>query len=317
METRERCRTAQKMLEVKEPHFSGPEPTQMNDIVQDLLQHLRLEQLEDNLFRGQSRDIGSPHVYGGQVLGQALQAASQTVLERQAHSLHAYFLRPGDKTAPVVYEVDRIRDGRSYTTRRIVAIQHGQPIFNMAVSFKTDEEGIEHQATMPEVPGPDGLPNVTELGRQALADIPDKLSRFLQWQRPIEFRPVQPTHPLHPEPAPPVRQIWIRAESALPDDPALHRVLLAYTSDYSLLGTALLPHGLAFSQGNLRAASLDHAMWFHRNFRLDEWLLYAMDSPNMGHGRGFSRGSLFTRDGQLVASVAQEGMIREKKEPTP
>jgi acyl-CoA thioesterase-2 len=284
----------------------------MQDIVQGLLEHLRLERLEENLFRGGSRDIGSPNVYGGQVLGQALFAASQTVAERDAHSLHAYFLRPGDKEAPVVYEVDRIRDGKSYTTRRVVAIQHGRPIFNMAASFKVREEGIEHQSAMPEVPGPEGLPNMTELGRQALADIPDKLSRFLQWQRPIELRPVQPTHPLHPEPAPPIREIWLRTDGALPDDPALHKVLLAYASDYSLLGTALLPHGLAFSQGTIRAASLDHAMWFHRDFRMDDWLLYAMDSPNMAHGRGFSRGSLFTRDGQLVASVAQEGMIREK-----
>jgi len=284
----------------------------MSDVVEDLVEHLRLERLEENLFRGQSRDIGSPHVYGGQVLGQALSAATRTVTDRAAHSLHAYFLRPGDKQAPVVYEVERIRDGGSYTTRRVVAIQHGQPIFNMAASFKVDEDGREHQCPMPDVPGPEGLPNVTELGKQALADIPDKLSRFLQWQRPVEFRPVQPTHPLHPKPAPPVRQIWIRADGPLPNDPALHKVLFAYTSDYSLLGTALLPHGWTFSQGTIRAASLDHAMWFHRDFRLDEWLLYAMESPNLGHGRGFSRGNLFTRDGKLVASVAQEGMIREK-----
>jgi len=285
----------------------------MKNAIQELLNHLRLERIEENLFRGESQDIGNPHIYGGQVLGQALYAASQTVADRTAHSLHAYFLRSGDKEAPVVYEVDRIRDGRSYTTRRVVAIQHGRPIFNMSASFKTGEAGIEHQCTMPEVPGPEGLPNVTELGKQALADIPDKLSRFLQWQRPIEFRPVQPIHPLHPEPAPPVRQIWIRADGALPDDPPLHKALLAYTSDRSLLGTALLPHGWTFAQGTIRAASLDHAMWFHRDFRLDDWLLYAMDSPNMGHGRGFSRGSIFSRDGKLVASVAQEGMVREKR----
>ncbi|WP_020674533.1 acyl-CoA thioesterase [Geopsychrobacter electrodiphilus] len=283
----------------------------MQDIVQALLQHLSLERLEENLFRGQSQDIGSPNVYGGQVLGQALSAASRTIEGRDAHSLHAYFLRPGDKTQPVVYEVDRIRDGRSYTTRRVVAIQNGQPIFNMAASFKVAEAGLEHQCVMPEVPGPEGLLNLTELGRQSLAEIPDKLERFLTWQRPIEFRPVRPTDLLHPEPAPPCRDIWIRAVAALPDEPALHKVLLAYTSDYSLLATALLPHGLTFSQGTIRAASLDHAMWFHRDFRLDDWLLYAMDSPNMGHGRGFSRGNLFTREGKLVASVAQEGMIRQ------
>ncbi len=283
----------------------------MKDIVQDLLKHLTLERLEENLFRGESQDIGSPHVYGGQVLAQGLFAASQTVEGRDVHSLHAYFLRPGDKKKPVVYEVDRIRDGKGYTTRRIVAIQSGKPIFNMSASFKIKEEGLEHQFEMPEVPGPEGLPNLTELGRQALAEIPDKLSRFLEWQRPIEFRPVQPTHLLHPEPAPPVRDIWIRAAGVLPDDPAMHKVLLAYASDYSLLATALLPHGLTFSQSVIRAASLDHAMWFHRDFRLDDWLLYSMDSPSMSHGRGFSRGNLFTREGKLVASVAQEGMIRQ------
>jgi len=283
----------------------------MQDIVQDLLKHLSLESLDENRFRGQSQDIGSPHVYGGQVLGQALAAASQTVEGRAAHSLHAYFLRPGDKTKAVDYAVDRIRDGKSYATRRVVASQSGQPIFNMSASFKTAEEGIEHQFEMPKVPGPEGLLNLTELGRLALADIPDKLERFLTWQRPIEFRPVRPIDLLHPEPAPPCRDVWIRAVGALPDDPALHRVLLAYTSDYSLLATALLPHGLTFSQSSIRAASLDHAMWFHRDFRLDEWLLYSMDSPSMAHGRGFSRGNLFTREGKLVASVAQEGMIRK------
>ena len=244
--------------------------------MRDLLNHLTLERLEENLFRGESQDIGSPHVYGGQVLGQALHAASQTVVDRDAHSLHAYFLRPGNKNAPVVYEVDRIRDGKSYTTRRIVAIQRGKPIFNMSASFKTREEGIEHQCEMPEVPGPEDLLNMTELGKHALADMPEKLTRFLQWQRPIELRPVQPTHPIHPEPRPPSREIWLRADGVLPDDPAMHKAILAYASDYSLLGTALLPHGLTFAQGTIRAASLDHAMWFHRDFRMDDWLLYSM-----------------------------------------
>jgi acyl-CoA thioesterase-2 len=283
----------------------------MRKSTENLITHLTLERLEENLFRGESRDIGSPNVYGGQVLGQALFAASQTVEDRDAHSLHAYFLRPGDKSTPVVYEVDRIRDGKSYTTRRVVAIQHGKPIFNMSASFKTREGGLEHQFDMPDVPGPEGLLNMTELGERALVDFPDKLERFMQWNRPVELRPVQPTHPLHPEPTAPYRDIWIRAVGALPDDPAMHKVILAYTSDYSLLGTALLPHGLAFSHKTLRMASLDHAMWFHRDFCMDEWLLYSMDSPNMSHGRGFGRGNLFTREGVLVASVAQEGMIRK------
>ncbi len=283
----------------------------MTDIGHDLLKHLTLERLEENLYRGESRDIGGPNVFGGQVLGQALYAASQTVEGRDTHSLHAYFLRPGDKTASVVYEVERIRDGNSYATRRVVAIQKGKPIFNMAASFQRREEGIEHQFAMPEVPGPEGLLNMTELARQTLAEAPEKLSRFLSWQRPIEFRPVQPIHPLHPEPCPPFREIWMRANGVLPDDPAMHKVLLAYASDFSLLGTALLPHALTFSQGTIRAASLDHAMWFHRDLRMDEWLLYSMDSPSTSCGRGFSRGNLFSRDGKLVASVAQEGMIRK------
>ncbi|MDH3454773.1 MAG: acyl-CoA thioesterase II [Desulfuromonadales bacterium] len=283
----------------------------MSDIGQDLLKHLTLERLEENLYRGESRDIGGPNLFGGQVLGQALFAASQTAEGRDAHSLHAYFLRPGDKTAPVVYEVERIRDGRSYATRRIVAIQRGKPIFNMSASFQRREEGIEHQFAMPEVPGPEGLPNMMELARQTLAETPEKLSRFLSWQWPIEFRPIQPIHPLHPEPRPPFRETWIRANAVLPDDPAVHKVLLAYASDFSLLGTAFLPHALTFSLGTIRAASLDHAMWFHRDFRMDDWLLYSMDSPSTSCGRGLSRGNLFSRDGKLVASVAQEGMIRK------
>lgn len=283
----------------------------MTDLAQDLLQHLTLERLDMNLYRGDSRDIGSPNVYGGQVLAQALAAATETVEGRTVHSLHAYFLRPGNKNEPVIYEVDCIRDGRSYTTRRIVASQRDKPIFNMSASFKTAEEGLEHQSEMPEVPGPEGLRNMTEIGREALSDKPDKLERFMKWRRPVELRPVQPMHPLHPKPAPPRREIWIKADGSLPDDPDLHKVVLAYTSDYSLLGTALLPHGISFSQGKVRAASVDHAMWFHRDFRMDDWLLYSMESPNMAHGRGFSRGQLFTRDGVLVASVAQEGMIRK------
>ena len=283
----------------------------MKNSDQRSLEHLTLERLVENLYRVECRAMGSPNVYGGQVLGQALYAASQTVEDREAHSLHAYFLRPGDKNAPVVYEVERIRDGRSYATRRIVAIQRGKPIFNMSASFKIREEGIEHQCVMPEVPGPEDLLNMTELGKQALADMPEKLTRFLQWKRPIELRPVQPTHPLHPEPVAPSREIWMKADGVLPDDPALHKVFLAYSSDYSHLGTALLTHGLTFAQGTLRAASLDHAMWFHRDFRMDEWLLYSMDSPSTSHGRGFSRGNLFTREGKLVASVAQEGLLRK------
>jgi acyl-CoA thioesterase-2 len=282
----------------------------MKNLVRDLLEHLKLERLDENLFRGSSQNMGLPSVYGGQVVGQALSAASQTVEGRGAHSLHAYFLRPGDKSSPIDYQVDPIRDGQSYSTRRIVAIQHGRPIFNMSASFKDKEQGLEHQFEMPPVPDPEGLANTMELTRQEQANIPDRLFRFLTRQRPIELRPVQPTHPLTPEPRPPFRAIWLRACAALPDDPAIHKTLLAYASDFTLLGTALLPHALSFAQGTVRAASLDHAMWFHREFRMDDWLLYAMDSPSASDGRGLGRGSLFSRDGRLVASVAQEGMLR-------
>ena len=283
----------------------------MKDLVQDLLDHLSLERIEENLFRGESRDIGGRSVFGGQVLGQALTAARQTVEGREAHSLHGYFLRPGDMDPPIIYEVERIRDGRSFTTRRVVAIQHGQAIFNLSASFQAREEGVEHQAQMPQVPGPEGLANKTELGRRAAQEAPEEVRGFLTRERPIELRPVQPVDLLHPEVRPPQREIWLRVPRVLPDLPAVHQAVLAYASDFSLLGTALLPHGLSFLQRQVRAASLDHAMWFHRDFRVDEWLLYVMDSPSASHARGLSRGSFFSRDGKLVASVAQEGLIRK------
>jgi acyl-CoA thioesterase-2 len=283
----------------------------VEDNVQDLLKKLTLDRLGDDLYRGESQDIGGRHVFGGQVLGQALFAASQTVEGSEAHSLHAYFLRPGDMKIPIDYEVERIRDGRSYATRRIVAIQRNRPIFNMSASFQKKEEGIEHQFEMPKVPDPEELPSMAELAKQSLAEFPEKLNRYLQWQKPVEFRPVQPSHPLHPEPNSPFQDIWIRANGVVPANQTMHKVLLAYASDFSLLGTALLPHALTFAQGSIRAASLDHAMWFHCDFCVDDWLLYSMDSPNMSHGRGFSRGNIFARDGKLVASVTQEGMIRK------
>ncbi len=287
----------------------------MKNLVQDLINHLTLERLEENLFRGESRDVGQKNVFGGQVLGQALMAASRTVEGRLAHSLHGYFLLPGDPQAPIVYDVERIRDGRSFTTRRVVAIQHGRPIFNMAASFQIREEGVEHQAEMPDAPGPEGLPDKAELGKKAAEKASGKVREFLLQQRPIEFRPVDPADPLLPEPRPAHRQVWMRAAAPLPDDPALHQAVLAYASDFSLLGTAFLPHGLSFLQRQVQAASIDHAMWFHRDFRMDEWLLYAMDSPSACNARGLSRGSLFSRDGKLVASVAQEGLIRRMAKP--
>ena len=282
----------------------------MHRILEDLLALLRLERIEDNIFRGESRDIGSAQVFGGQVLGQALSAAHHTVDGRVAHSLHCYFLRRGDVNAPIIYEVDRARDGGSFSVRRVVAIQHGRPIFNLAASFQAPETGLEHQAAMPEVEGPEGLADVTEVEPGVVARLPEKLRRFLLDERPFEFRPVSPMDYARPTRLPPVKHVWIRAVDRLPDSLSLHQNLLAYVSDYELLGTSVLPHGLSFGQGNVQMASLDHALWFHRELRVDEWLLYAFDSPNASGARGFSRGQFFTRDGRLVASAAQEGLIR-------
>ena len=282
----------------------------MNDLIRDLLDHLSLERVEEDLFRGDSRDHGGKSVFGGQVLGQALMAAGRTVEGRAAHSLHAYFLRPGDIQAPILYEVDRIRDGKSFTTRRVVALQHDRPIFNMAASFQIAEQGVDHQADMPEAPSPEGLLSTTELRRREADRLPEKLRDLLTRESPIEFRPVEPVDFLEPERRQPAQQVWMRAAGALPEEQALHQALLAYASDFTLLNTALLPHGLSFFQKGVYMASLDHAMWFHRPFRMDEWLLYAMDSPNAHNCRGLGRGSIFTRDGRLIATVAQEGLIR-------
>jgi acyl-CoA thioesterase-2 len=279
-------------------------------ILADLLHLLELERIEDHIFRGESRDLGGERVFGGQVVGQALTAASYTVQDRVVHSLHAYFLVPGDVNAPIVYEVDVARDGKSFSNRRVVAIQHGRPIFNMTASFQVPEQGLEHAAAMPQVPGPEGLPDVRELPPGILERVPEKMRRFLVHDRPFEFRPVEPIHVVAPPRADPLRHIWIKTVAALPDDADLHRNVLAYVSDYQLVATATLPHGIHFAEGNVQLASLDHAMWFHRPFRVDDWLLYAMQSPNASGGRGFALGRFFTRAGELVASTAQEGVVR-------
>jgi len=279
-------------------------------ILADLLKLLELERIEDRIFRGESRDLGGARVFGGQVLGQALTAASYTVRDRQVHSLHAYFLVAGDVNAPIVYEVDVARDGKSFSNRRVVAIQHGQPIFNMTASFQVPEEGLEHAAPMPQVPGPEGLADVRQLAPDVLHKVPEKMRRFLTHERPFEFRPVEPIQMVSPPRAAPVRHIWLKTLAKLPDNPDLHRNVLAYVSDYQLVSTATLPHGIHFAEGNVQLASLDHAMWFHRPFRADEWLLYAMESPNASGGRGLALGRFFTRDGVLVASTAQEGVVR-------
>ena len=281
----------------------------------DLLKVLELERLEVNLFRGQSQDVGSPQVFGGQVLGQALRAASATVAEeRMVHSLHAYFLRRGDCSAPIVYDVDRSRDGKSFTSRRVVAIQHGAQIFNMAASFQVAEPGFDHQIPMPEVPPPEDLPDATAPLRELLKTMPERLPervrRFIETPRAFEFRVVQEVNYLQPRRAPPLRQVWFRAVGRVPDDETLHRCLLAYVSDFYLLDTATLPHGTTFLSNKLIMASIDHAMWFHRPLRVDEWLLYALDSPSASGARGFARANVFASDGRLVASTAQEGLVR-------
>jgi acyl-CoA thioesterase II len=290
----------------------------MNAQLADLLKQLELEPLEVNLFRGESRDIGSPQVFGGQVLGQALTAASATVEGRIVHSLHAYFLRRGDFDAPIVYQVDRSLDGHSFSNRRVVAIQHGEPIFNMAASFQILEEGLEHQMAMPAVPAPEELPDSSRPPPELLARMPGRVRRFLEQPRPFEFRLCQPVdHLLTQGSAPPSRQVWFRAVDRLPPDEKLHRRLLAYLSDYFLLDTATLPHGSAMLGKTIMMASIDHAMWFHRPLRVDDWLLYAVESPSASGARGFARAGVYSRDGRLVASTAQEGLVRLRRERSP
>jgi acyl-CoA thioesterase-2 len=282
----------------------------MNQLLDDLIKVMTLERLETDLFRGQSRDIGSPQVFGGQVLGQALVAATATAEDRTVHSLHAYFLRRGDFNSPIVYEVDRALDGKHFSSRRVVAIQHGRQIFNMSASFQSAEAGLEHQSAMPDVPGPDSLPDM-ETHYRAMADqLPPAARRILEQRRPFEFRPVHPPDPMRRDKSPPFKYVWFRAVDALVDDEALHRCLLAYVSDFHLLDTALKPHGVSMISPKLVIASIDHAMWFHRKVRVDDWLLYVIDSPSASGARGFTRGSIFARDGRLVASAAQEGLIR-------
>ncbi|WP_417667801.1 acyl-CoA thioesterase II [Roseibium sp.] len=284
----------------------------MNTAIDNLLQILDLEPLEHNLFRGRSPQVGWQRVFGGQVIGQALVAASRTVVEdRHVHSLHGYFMRPGDPSVPIIYEVDRIRDGGSFTTRRVVAIQHGKAIFSMSASFQVMEEGLEHQFDMPDVPMPEDLPSEQELKDKFLKMAPDNVKAYWERERPIELRPVDLTHYFSDKPLPPKQNVWVRATDTLPDDPRIHQCVLAYASDMTLLDTSLFPHGKSVFSPDIQAASLDHAMWFHRPFRADEWLLYAEDTPSASGSRGMNRGSLYTREGVLIASTAQEGLIRK------
>jgi len=288
--------------------------SRQSEAFRELLGLMQLEPLEVNLFRGTSRDIGTQRVFGGQVLAQALLAASRTIEDRLAHSLHAYFLRAGDPDAPIVYSVDRSRDGRSFSARRVVAIQHGRPIFTLAASFQVAEDGLEHQFDMPSVPAPEDVPAMARLPRAEYAKLPKNMQRWLDRFGPFEFRAVRGGDPDDRAPRPPYKELWFKLHGELEDNPQLHRALLAYVSDLHLVGTATLPHGISWVQGKLMMASLDHAMWFHRDFRLDDWLLYSCDSPSTSGGRGLARGMIYDRQGRLVASTAQEGVIRVRKE---
>lgn len=286
----------------------------MPTAVETLMSILDLEPIEHNIFRGRSPQAGWQRVFGGQVIGQALVAAARTVEEERAvHSLHAYFLRPGDPSVPIVYEVDRIRDGKSFTTRRVIAVQHGNAIFSMSASFHRLEQGLDHQVPMPEVPTPEELPSEAEMKARFLHLVPDSVRRYWERERPIELRPVDLRHFVTRDKLPPKQHVWFRASEKLPDDPRLHACVLAYASDMTLIDTALYAHGRFIFDRDLQVASLDHALWFHRPFHADGWLLYAQDSPSAAGARGFTRGSIFTREGILVASVAQEGLIRTSR----
>ena len=276
-----------------------------------LVDTLELEQLEQNLFRGSSPDDGWQRVFGGQVVGQALRAATHTVKNRYAHSLHAYFMRPGDPKIPIIYEVELTREGRSFATRRVIAIQHGKPIFTMSCSFHLEERGFTHQIDMPDVPSPEELPSEDELRDQLLQKMPDLIGAYWLKDRPVEVRPVDISRYLDPQKASPVQHVWLRPTGALPDDLPVHQCAIAFATDISLLDTALAPHSRTLFDPRLTMASIDHALWFHKPVKFNDWMLYSTDSP-MTHGaRGFTRGTLFTRDGDLIASAAQEGLIRD------
>ena len=287
----------------------------MSQVLDELVALLSLETIEENLFRGASQDLGFPQLFGGQVLGQALSAACQTVIaDRHVHSLHGYFLRAGDALLPVVYQVERVRDGGSFSTRRVTAIQKGQPIFFCSASFQADEPGFEHQPSMPEgIEAPENLPSEMDLFSPHAERIPQPMRDKIFCAKPIQIRPVNPGDPFRPKPSEPLNMYWFKADGSLSANPALHKYLLAYASDFGLLTASLRPHGASFWQPDMQVASLDHALWFHRDLKMDDWHLYVQESPWSGGARGFSRGSIFNRTGELVASVAQEGLIRRRE----
>ena len=288
----------------------GSAENSASEALASLLGLLDLEPIETNIFRGVSPKDRWQRVFGGQVLGQALVAAGRTVQDWSCHSLHAYFLRAGDPKTPILYEVDRSRDGHSFSARRVVAIQNGSPIFTMSASFERAEQGLEHQSAMPEVPRPEDLRTEQEWRNEIVSELPEQVRAWFLRVRPIEIRPVEPPNRFAKGKYPPRQIVWFRAAGPMPDSPALHQCVLAYASDMTLLDTSLLPHGYNLFSGALQLASLDHAMWFHRPFRADEWLLYVQESPSASGSRSFNRGEIFRRDGALVASVAQESLIR-------
>ncbi len=289
------------------------QPAGQTKPMQELIERLDLEKLEENLFRGSSPQNGWQRVFGGLVIAQALMAAQRCVdPDRIVHSLHAYFMRPGDPSIPIVYQVERIRDGSSFTTRRVVAIQHGKAIFSMSASFQVEEPGFDHQVSIPNVPAPETLMGEAEFRAAFLVQAPDTVKKYWGRERPIEIRPTSLTHYLSREKLEPEAHIWVRASGLVPDDRHYQAAILAYLSDMTLLDTSLYAHGTSIFDPELQVASLDHAMWFHRPCRLDDWLLYTQDSPSAAGARGMTRGSIFTRDGRLVASVAQEGLIRKR-----
>lgn len=294
----------------RDPGMTDTPPTPA-ELAADLVDLLDVEELDTDLYRGRRSKGGVGRVFGGQVIAQALQAAQRsTDVQKVAHSLHAYFMRPGDEDHPIIYRVVRDFDGRSFSTRRVVAMQRGQPILSLTASLQLPEEGMHHQDAMPEVPPPDALESEADIRRRESEKVDERFRRILTRPRLIEIRPVQPRRWADPRPSDPAAQSWFRVTASIGDDAAMHRAILSYASDMSLLGTSLLPHGVNWTTPGLQSASLDHSVWLHESFRVDEWLLYATDSSWAGHARGMNRGRIFTQDGRLVASVAQEGLIR-------
>ncbi len=286
----------------------------MSKPLRELLSLLQLEQLEEGLFRGQSENLGLPQVYGGQVIGQALSAARYTVEEtRTVHSFHSYFLYPGDPEKPIIYDVENLRDGRSFSTRRVKAIQNGRPIFYLTASYHSDQPGFEHQKVMPDIPGPENFPSESELASHIVEYLPEKLRKTFCGEKPIETRIVNAINPLKPEKTEPKQYLWIRANGEMPDNQLIHQYLLAYASDWGFLTTALHPHGVSLMTPNFQVATIDHSIWFHRPFKMDEWLLFAIESPTASNTRGLVRGEFYNQQGHLVATAVQEGVMRHTK----